>query len=301
MNMNKLNIAEILKNCPSGMALDCTMWDNLYFDRVEEDMIHCYYELDGHRNTTMFCKDGCYTAHKLSKCVIFPKGKTTWEEFVPPVEFKDGDVLVHTQNQRFIMSIYHKRITEFIIKTHCILWDKDEGLSINMNICCYPDNTRLATEEEKQILFDAIKDNGYNWNAETKTLEKLLIFKVGDRIEKKGDYISGIITQIDIENFYKVEYCDGSVSYINSKYQDNYELVPNKFDYTTLKPFDKVLVRCSDEMCWTPQFFSRFRLKSYFPFECTYNRWSQCIPYEGNEHLLGTTDDCEEFFKTWVS
>ena len=298
MNMNKLNIAEILKNCPSGMALDCTMWDNLYFDRVEEDMIHCYYELDGHRNTTMFCKDGCYTAHKLSKCVIFPKGKTTWEEFQRP--FKDGDVVFYNDT----IAIFKEWGDETLFRTYVTKYLCCDSL-IDINVPLFGKSVRkeirFATEEEKRKLFAAIKEHGYRWNIETKTLEKLLNFKVGDRIKKKGDYISGIITQIDIENFYKVEYCDGSVSYINSKYQDNYELVPNKFDYTTLKPFDKVLVRCSDEMCWTPQFFSRFRLKSYFPFECTYNSWSQCIPYEGNEHLLGTTDDCEEFFKTWVS
>ena len=33
---------------------------------------------------------------------------------------------------------------------------------------------RFATEEEKQKLFKAIKDNGYEWNAETKTLKKLV-------------------------------------------------------------------------------------------------------------------------------
>ena len=35
---------------------------------------------------------------------------------------------------------------------------------------------RLATEEEKQKLFDAIELNGYKWNAETKTLEKFVEF-----------------------------------------------------------------------------------------------------------------------------
>lgn len=25
----------------------------------------------------------------------------------------------------------------------------------------------------------------------------------------------------------------------------------------------------------------------------------QCIPYEDNEHLLGTTNDCDEYYKTW--
>lgn len=24
-----------------------------------------------------------------------------------------------------------------------------------------------------------------------------------------------------------------------------------------------------------------------------------CIPYEGNEHLLGTKEDCDEFYKNW--
>ena len=33
---------------------------------------------------------------------------------------------------------------------------------------------RFATEEEKQKLFQAIKDNRYKWNAETKTLKKLV-------------------------------------------------------------------------------------------------------------------------------
>ena len=43
---NKINVAELLKYCPSGMELDCAMWDNLYFDRVEDDMIYCYYSKD---------------------------------------------------------------------------------------------------------------------------------------------------------------------------------------------------------------------------------------------------------------
>lgn len=299
MNMNKLNIAEILKNCPSGMALDCTMWDNLYFDRVEEDMIHCYYELDGHRNTTMFCKDGCYTAHKLSKCVIFPKGKTTWEEFL--IQFKDGDVVFYNDT----IAIFKEWGDETLFRTYVTKYLCCDSL-IDINVPLFGKSVRkeirFATEEEKRKLFAAIKEHGYRWNTETKTLEKLLNFKVGDRIKKKGDYISGRITQIDIENFYKVEYCDGSVSYINSKYQDNYELVPDKFDIATLKPFDKVLARCSTLEKWRIQFFEKYDKTYQHPFICMgFNKYKQCIPYEGNEHLLGTTDNCEEFFKTWVS
>ena len=100
-------------------------------------------------------------------------------------------------------------------------------------------SARFATEEEKQKLFQAIKDNGYRWNAETKTLEKLIEpkFKVGDRIKEKKAYISGIITDIS-DGSYKVEYKDGGVAYVVIEFQDGWELVPNKFDITTLKPFD---------------------------------------------------------------
>lgn len=35
--MEKINIAEILKDCPSGMELDCTSYDNVSFDKISDD------------------------------------------------------------------------------------------------------------------------------------------------------------------------------------------------------------------------------------------------------------------------
>lgn len=29
---NKINIVELLKDCPQGMELDCTMYEDVYFD-----------------------------------------------------------------------------------------------------------------------------------------------------------------------------------------------------------------------------------------------------------------------------
>lgn len=52
------------------------------------------------------------------------------------------------------------------------------------------------------------------------------------------------------------------------------------------KPFDKVLVRDLDEQKWRCNLFSRITEEGYY--DCVSSRWSQCIPYEGNEHLLGT-------------
>lgn len=161
--------------------------------------------------------------------------------------------------------------------------------------CCRP-----ATEEEKQKLFDAIKANGYKWNAETKTLEKLIVpkFKVGDKIKEKNerfpstrtiyDYVEGIGYSTTIHDWVRIED------------QDEWELVPNKFDINTLKPFDKVLVRCSELEIWHISFFEKYNRKySRYPFVCLNgNKYSQCIPYKDNEHLLDTADNCNDFYKT---
>ena len=44
--------------------------------------------------------------------------------------------------------------------------------------------------------------------------------------------------------------------------QDCWELAPNKFDITTLKPFDKVLVRTNKfDPIWTIDFYDGYRPK----------------------------------------
>lgn len=53
------------------------------------------------------------------------------------------------------------------------------------------------------------------------------------------------------------------------------------------KPFDKVLVRDRDEQEWVCNLFSHIDEEDCYV--CVGSWWLQCIPYEGNEHLLETT------------
>lgn len=56
-----------------------------------------------------------------------------------------------------------------------------------------------------------------------------------------------------------------------------------------LKPFDKVLVRDSDDVPWTASYYSHKEEGSY-PYITIGNLcFRYCIPFEGNEHLVGTT------------
>lgn len=57
-----------------------------------------------------------------------------------------------------------------------------------------------------------------------------------------------------------------------------------------LKPFDKVLVRDSDEQFWRIEFFSHYKSTSRCPFLCLNGGYVYCIPYEGNEYLLGNAN-----------
>ena len=69
-----------------------------------------------------------------------------------------------------------------------------------------------------------------------------------------------------------------------------------KFDVNTLQPFDKVLVRDYLNECWNVDIFG-FTLNNYI--RCT-TTWRYCIPYnEETKHLVGTKEDCPEFYKWW--
>ena len=59
------------------------------------------------------------------------------------------------------------------------------------------------------------------------------------------------------------------------------------------KPFDKVLVRDYYGSKWRANFFSHMTGEESLPFSCGGFEWRYCIPYEGNEHLLGTSNDPE--------
>lgn len=255
--MKEINIAELLKDCPKGMELYSTIFVPVYFEGVRDTGNAVLIDIKTVCNTvTQFYPDGKFnTYYSASEMTLFPsKDVRTWEGIEAP--FKDGDV-VSTDDGAFTAIV--RKVIECEVEdlynhneeydTYCYIYYEEDDDKVYF----IADDTplrfcRLANEEEKERLFHAIKEDGYKWNDETKTFEKLS---------------------------------------------------PSKFDITTLKPFDKVLVRDYDEQLWTADLFGYYHGKTMHPFRCVGNNTNQCVPYEGNKHLLGTTDDCDEFYKTW--
>ena len=300
--MEKINIAELLKDCPKGMELDCSMYDNVVLDTISDGSIYPI-KIKTPEHFIFLTKNGCYSDNKFSKCVIFPKGKTTWEGFVPPCKFKDGDILFvdcsDDEEDKSYQYIFILNKPKFLGKWHsyCMLDGVGNYQSHETYLTDEEYHPRFATEEEKQKLFDAIKDNGYKWNPETKTLEKLPKFKVGDKIKHKD---SGIYCTLG-------EYSEGISAYrtniglsLTYKDMEQWELAPNKFDIDTLVPFEsRVLVRNGDRDIWKPAIFGCYIYKSSPYYVLGGTCWKYCIPYEGNKHLLRTTNDCDEYYKIW--
>lgn len=310
MMKNQINIAEILKDCPKGTKLYSPLCGECYFDSLNMGTIICKKQ---NTQEITFTSGGYYMLPVFDdcECQLFPsKDQRDWSKFQRP--FKDGDII---SNGHYV-AIFHKTgkpehcVSSNVVYYHCWYNNKytysnfkakiDFGIGII-------EEYRYATEKEKEKLFKAIKDNGYKWNPETKTLDKLIIkqkFKVGDWVGHHK-YGKGDITQIfwiDDEIVYEIRF-ESLTTYCKANELCKYELLPTKFDITTLKTFDEVLVRHNKNNKWRGSFFSH--IDDNLNYHCYKyvtiggKSYPMCIPHEGNEHLCGTTDDCVEYYENW--
>ena len=141
---------------------------------------------------------------------------------------KDGDVLCTSSTAINEVSIFKGLTIEGFIECYCSYDSEDEYCERKYHFIGKP---TPATEEQRDLLFQKMKENGYEWDAEKKELKKIEPkFKVGDRIYLKPEYrmpdddtpIANTVFEIRAidDKHYKF---DGSYIFIED--QDKYELV----------------------------------------------------------------------------
>ena len=244
MNEN-LNLVEILKDCPKGIKLYSTIFGDVKFNHVENDTYPIV--LDVREGFTFrVSQDGRYINDFNGECTLFPsKEQRDWSKFNPKknglvstCEFKDGDILSY-QNARLshrtiYIYRYHKRLNtsyyvalSFDPKKSLMICNKG-GLALNG----YNDTVRFATKDEKEKLFQTIKDNGYKWNAKTKTLEKLVKPKFDPKTLKPFD-------KVLVRDFAGTEWSCDLFSYIeNIKNQEESFMCTGCIEYNFCIPYN---------------------------------------------------------------
>lgn len=230
---NKINIAEILKDCPKGTKLYSPLFGEVTLEEVETEctvLIKIKYNAN---ICSKFFKTGLYYNYEGAECLLFPSLKMRdWTKF-----FKRGDVVI--KDGGGMAAVFDG-------------WANDTYTEFNTTINLYGDGN---TGEEK-------------------VCDTLLFRKA---------------TEEECKQFVKK-----AERILNGKYNpDTLQVEPVKSE-CPFRPFDKVLVRDNDEGEWYANYFSHYKENNDCPYVCIDNSYIYCIPYEGNEHLLGTTDPYTE-------
>lgn len=123
------------------------------------------------------------------------------------------------------------------------------------------------------------------------------------------DYIKVKTYSEDVEYFhpngqYFTGYNDSECLLFPSKDQRDwtkFKVKKERFDIHTLKPFDRVLYRCESGYEWDIDLFGYIDAKTNAKVCLYFNiDEGQLIPYnEDTAHLVGTSDDCLEYYKWW--
>lgn len=229
---NKINIAEILKDCPKGMELYSPIYGKVELLKVDSNSEYSIKTVTSIDRPGSFTPYGrFYENYPSAECLLFPtREMRDWTKF-----FKRGDVVYNKDGGLY--AIFEGWANDDYTEFNTTINYYESIASFGTEVVCYTDRFVKASDEERAA-FIANAEKYYNGKYNPDTL----------RVEP-------------------VKVAEPKCSF---------------------KPFDKVLVRYGNGI-WGATFFSRYDNKSawaYVGVDCI--NWEQCIPYEGNEHLLGT-------------
>lgn len=316
-----MNIVEILKYCPKGTTLYSLVDGEVTLESICNTGQYHIEVVTNNGNTSYFTKDGKIFANRPNgECILFPsKDQRDWNKFRLPV--KRGDIMMSgTTKRAFIASGGTiNGHPEYICGINA--FDAFQIVGDNGDSTIWTSDFYIpASEEAKEELFDEMTEAGYKWNADTLELEKIEPkFKEGDVvIDDQGNLClvskirdDGFITITaamytnKILNVYTSNTVTRSIQLVsiasitdrNTLYsalvregyrydEEQHRLVKQEF-----KPFEKILVRDDATEKWSISQFSYYDEENGdFPYICMNDCcYHYCIPYKGNEYLLGTT------------
>lgn len=306
----EINIVEILKDKPANTKLYSPLFSEVFFSHVSGG----YIAVEHHGGTSLFLSSGRFYDYDGSEPLLFPsKEMRDWSKFA----WKKGDVLVSNDSDRHIIfkGFSKNDYTTFEGK-HWISVSKKRYVSC-LNMQNVQDYHIEDNKDSAQTYINAIEEHlGGKLNRETLKVEKPQPeFKDGD-IVVYGEsvaicrrfYKHTLSFYVSLNKMFGLLFADeveSSEEYRFATEEEKQQLfdalekegkawdaekkqfVDIKKEYQ-FKPFEKVLVRDSIDDVWRASFFSHIK-ENDGRYVTTCVTWKFCIPYIGNESLLGTT------------
>lgn len=309
----KINVAKILKDKPVNTKLYSPLYGDVYFSYIGTINNICVLH---HRFTLSdFFYNGRYTAYKESEIMLFPsKDMRDWSKFA----WKRGDVLISDCG---FVCIFKEWASDDYTRFNGCYFD---GMP-NAETAKY---SKLDNNTAYGYIRELENRCGGKLNLETLEVEKTQPeFKIGDILFVKYNNRNIIFILSNINGkFYnhrvRLDSNKVIINYSDSHFQnegiefiryateeekkqlfsalekkgktwdaEKKQIVDIKKELQ-FKPFEKVLARDSIDDVWRASFFSHIK-EDDERYVTTGLSWKFCIPYEGNEHLLGTTDNFE--------
>lgn len=322
---NKINVAEILKDKSQGTKLyDLLRNIDVELDKVHTTDVGTYIECTSTNevgSTLLFD----YSKLGTEKCwleglrILLPsKNMRDWGKFA----WKKGDVLI---NSCGFQCIFKEWASDDYTKFNGCYSNSRDGYEDVSNA-----ETAKFDKLDNNIAYGYVREIerklGGILNLETLEIEKPE-FKDGDIIKMTWDKYSAIVIFWEYSNFGKgldshvffniktkiIEYnihghtlqdmilrfateeekqqLFDALAKKGKAWDAEKKMIVDLKKKVELKPFDKVLVRDNEDDIWE---VSLFGYKDELYYRCDNGiPWIQCIPYDGNEHLLGTTNNVE--------
>lgn len=321
----KINIAEILKDKPVNTKLYSPLFSEVYFSHVSGG----YIVVEHHGGTSLFLSSGRFYDYDGAEPLLFPsKEMHDWRKFA----WKKGDVLVsNDSDSHIIFKGFSKNDYTTFEGKHWISVSKKRHVSC-LEMQNVQDYHIEDNKDSAQTYINAIEERlGGKPNRESLEVEKTQpefkdgdiafadysnrqdVFIVSGRTglsEGYSSFISMDLSSLTLSmacrtTFFKKDLCELRLATEEEKQQlfdalakegkawdaEKKQIVDIKKELQ-FKPFEKVLVRDSYNDMWRASFFSHIK-EDDGRYVTTCVTWKFCIPYIGNESLLGTTKDVE--------
>lgn len=311
----KINVVEILKDKPVNTKLWSPLFGDVYTSSIcSEDTIII---VNHHAESSSFYNNGKYFNLAEAEPLLFPsKEMRDWSKFA----WKKGDILVsNDSDSHIIFNGFSKNDYTTFEGKHWISASKKRHVSClgmqNVQDYHIEDNKEFA-----QTYINTIEERlGGKLNRETLEIEKQPEFKDGDIVLYgksvaicRRIYKHTLYFYVSIDETFGLLFNDNRVSAEGYRFATDSEkqllfealakegkawdaekkqFVDIKKEHQ-FKPFEKVLVRDSIDDVWRASFFSHIK-ENDGRYVTTCVTWKFCIPYIGNESLLGTTKDVE--------